>query len=487
MLYFISLLQSRKYGTGTVPGDCGAFCEDYVEVCDSANAFFDGGPRGGDPGSRRLIEGDEPTLVRLGDSTFGAVDDCLKACAGYPRPYDPSTFKAIESPAGGSLDSNSIGDTFWCRQTHLQVAKAAGDAFAAQVHCPAASPSGGGKCVNQGLGWNWSGDDPLTNPLTESPLNNLNATAWELIRNGADTGRHLGYCQLYFNDVVADCTNAGIDNAAFTVALGLLPLSVEVIILSNNVGKSTSSIATAGEGLTTIADNAFKSLFCPTCIRSVIIDQGNLATLSAGSFSGLTYLEQLSLNMQPIAALPTGMLDELLYLREFTVYNNNGQPGRLTDAGVPAALIYNNQFLERFVISGHPSLKNLPSTFFGNSDPMDLSIMQSIDLSNNGLIDGGFLPGTLNNMGQLEYLDLSQNDFQTAPAGWIVPSMRKLRRFSLYDNPIMTFSGDFFVNAVSLEVALLHDLTKIAPALGLFSNSPNLISYTISETAPSNP
>ena len=468
----------RSYGTGTVPAECESFCQDYVDTCESANAFIDDGPRGGDPGSRRLINGLEPDLVRLGESAFGTVDDCLDACAGYPRPYDPSTFV---NAGFNDINSNSIGDTYWCRETHLKLAKNKGDAFAAQVHCSAASPSGGGICVNQGLGWDWSG--LVGNDLEYSPLNGLGATAWELIRAGADTGRHLGYCQLYYNDLVADCTNAGIDNDSLSVALGLIPVTVEVIILSNNVGKPLmgSTTTTPDKGITTIADNIFQNLFCPGCIRSLIIDQGHVATLSTNSFAGLTNLEQLSLNLQPITALPTGLLDGLLYLREFTVYNTAAQPGLLTS--LPSNLIFNNLFLQRLVISGHPSLKGVATNFFSNSDPLDLSILISLDFSNNGFVNSQFVPGTLANLGNLEYLDLSRNDFTAAESGTIANTW-SLRRFSMYGNTqLTTFADDFFAGKYYLEVALLHDTKEIVVPLSLFTDAPNLISYTISEVA----
>ena len=426
----------------------------------------------------------------MGESTFEAVDDCLKACAGYPRPYNPDTYQDVfdpddpdREPNEGGIHTNSIGDTFWCRNTHLQLAKNKGDPFAAQVHCPSASPSGGGVCVNQGIGWDYSYED-LTVTLQDSPLNNLNATVWELIRAGADTGRHLGYCQLYYNDIVADCTNAGIDNDSLKQALGLIPLTVEVLIFSNNVGKPINDVLPAvTEGITTISDNVFFNIINNDGIRALIIDHGNLQTLSALSFAGLPSLELLSLNMQPIATIPDNMLDGLPKLREFTVYNTRAVPGKLTS--LPDALIFKNPLLERFVVSGHPSLTGIVSTFFGNEN-FDLSIMKSIDMSNNGITSSGFLPGTLNNMGQLEYLDLSRNNFGTAEADTITRSMSKLRRFSFYDNPITVFDDTFFEHAKSLEVALLHDTKQTTPAVGLFSNSPNLISYTISEDNPLN-
>lgn len=478
----LDVQDSKKYGgsgTGSKNPDCGGFCERYFQICEAANAFVNPDTPRGAPARRRLVRGDEPDINRLGESAFGSIDDCISACNGYPTPYDPLDYDFTSNQDMFSGGIELFGDTFWCRKYHLDLASDfRTDPYKVQVHCNAAQPSGGGICINSEIGVPlFDADDGET-----SPLNEINATVYELIRTGYETARHLGYCQLYFHDIVADCTKGGIDDVTLPVALALLPGTVEVIILNNNVGFNGDDPTS---GITRFDDGTFNNLLCPTCIRALICDQGNLATIAAGAFAPLINLEMLSLNTNPIKAIPAGMLDPLPLLRELSIANDESFPGRLNSTTIPSNLLFRNPRMRKLTITGHKALSALSISFFKNVNS-DLSEMEIIDLSNNGLTNNGDAPtnlpaGMFNNMGKLQYLDLSSNQLTKGDAGWFSAGWGfELRVLKLHNNVITTFEKGIFDTLEKLETVFMHDNDGIIGAsIGAFKNNPNLITYTV--------
>lgn len=453
--------RSDSGGSAVAGSACSAFCNLYLSTCDSANAFFNPSEPRGTEARRRLIAGFEinpPT--RLNAGVFSRQSACVSACAGFPRPYDPARYLNPRA-----LGVNSIGDTFWCRQTHLELARDTSTPFAKQVHCPAASPSGGGVCTNV--------------EITNRFASNKTATAWEWIRSGAETGRNLGYCQMYYDDFVADCTNAGIDDRTLPLALALLPLETEIIILNNNVGKQDASGRITGNGLTKIPSGTFRNLLCPECIEAIIIDDGMITTLESGSFTALRNVQHISLNMQLIATLPSDLLNNAPLLREFTMYNTRDRPGQLT--ALPNNFFRQNPLLQRIVISGHRNLASLPSCTHCNSRANDVSILAVLIMSNNGLTTNGVASGMFNNLGNLVIWDFSGNQFTTVPNGWFSAGWaHSLTNVHLHSNPIALIDGNTFDRVSLLQTVLLHDTDLISIPVGLFANNPHLITYTIS-------
>jgi len=460
-LWFIFVQQSTSSGSAVSDGVCSTFCHQYLSTCDSANAFFNPSTPRGAPARRRLIAGfeiDPPT--RLDGGVYSQLSACTAACAGFPRPYNPANYL---TPRAHGV--NSIGDTFWCRNTHLQLAMDTTTPFAKQVHCPAASPSGGGVCTNV--------------EITNRFASNKTATAWEWIRAGADTGRNLGYCQMYYNDFVADCTNAGIDDRTLPLALALIPFETEIIILNNNVGKRDSQGRIVGTGITSLPDQIFRNLLCPECIEAVIIDDGAIATLGSSAFAALRNVQQISLNMQVITTLPQTLLNNNVLLREFTMYNTRDRLGQLT--AIPNNFFRQNPMLQRIVISGHRGLASIPSCMFCNSNANDRSILAVLIMSNNGLTTNGVQAGMFNNLGNLVIWDFSGNQFTTAPGGWFSAGWGfSLTNIYLYNNPITFMDRDIFDKVPLLQTVLLHDTDLISVPVGAFANNPKLITYTVS-------
>jgi Leucine rich repeat len=435
-----------------------------MATCEGANAFFNPDtPRGTTAGRRRLIAGAMMEIPRLTGSVFDSKDDCLKACVGYPRPTNPADYLEPES-----IGINSIGDTFWCRNTHLKIAeRTKREHFGAQTHCPFASPSGGGLCNNVIL-------DTDTG---------FNATAYEFERAGASSSRHIGFCQMYFNDLVADCTSAGIDDVNFDLVLALIPTETEVLILNNNVGKRDPVTGnTLGSGITIIKDEQFRGLLCPSCIKALIMDDGNIETVSAGSFTALRFLQSLSLNMQKISFLPSGLLQNNPDLREFSMYNTRVKQGKLEDGSIPSNLFTEAATaIARIVISGHKGLTALPAGIFGGLTNLSILI-----LSNNGLTNEMVPEDSFSSLTGLQIWDMSGNQFQRAPAAWLSSGWaNSLTNFYLYMNPLEELEDGIFDNFSEgfcrLEVVLLHDTDLKTVNIGTFDFCQDtLISYTLS-------
>lgn len=454
-------------GSGVDPDPlCNDFCQRYMATCEGANVFFDPDEPRGSP-ARRLIAGQQMETSRLGGSVFKSLDDCLDACVDYPRPTNPADYLDPEV-----LGVNSIGDTFWCRDTHLRIAeRTLTTHFGAQTHCPFAAPSGGGLCTNV--------------PIDSQIQSGYNASAYEFVRAGAETSRHLGYCQMYFNDLVADCTSAGLDDRTLPLALALLPLDTEIIILNNNVGKRDPVTGnTIGDGITTLPSQVFRGLMCPSCILGLIVDDGNVASLASDSFTALRNIQSLSLNMQLIDTIPVGMLDNAPALREFSMYNTGDKPGRLMDGSVPATLFQNRATeIRRIVISGHRGLTTVPAALFANL--FDLAVLI---LSNNGFTNNGINPLMFQSLISLQIFDMSNNQFTMFPKEWFNTGWGwSLTTVYLQSNPSIEIEEgifDEFAFGCMLEVVLLHDTDLISIPVGLFDFCEStLISYTISPRA----
>lgn len=445
---------------------CQDFCQRYMSTCEGANAFFNPDmPRGTTAGRRRLIEGTALAQPRLGGSVFDSLDDCHYACMGYPRPTDPADYL---DPT--FLGVNSIGDTFWCRNTHLRLAESKTEHFSAQVHCPFASPSGGGLCTN------------VIIDSAQQPGNN--ATAYEFIRAGSDTSRHLGFCQMYFNDMVADCTSAGVNDVNFPLVLALIPTETEIIILNNNVGKRDPLTGnTIGDGITMIKDFQFRDLLCTSCIKALIIDDGDITTLGSSAFTALPNLEMLSLNMQLISTLPSGLLRNNGNLRDFSIYNTQSKPGLLSDGSLPGDLFDNSRGIQRIVISGHRRLSELPPLIFNRLFSLTVLI-----LSNNGFTNRGIIqPLMFQSLSSLQIWDMSNNHFTIAPKEWVNTGWaRNLTNFYLHDNSQLEKLEDgifdYFDNGVcQIEVVTAHNTNMKTINPGLFDFcQESLISFTLS-------
>lgn len=441
-----------------------------MTVCESANHLFDPDyPRGA--GTRRLrednplqenlprlpkgairrqlIEGFEDHPERFGDGIFSAQSDCESACAKYPTPY-------FGEQQGAFNNRIITGDTFWCRNNHVSLAEAAAHSPDNQYHCLAASPSGAGICTN-------------------AYVSNNTATSWEYYRSGAETGRHIGYCQLYAGDTIADCSNAGINDGNILNAFSMIPESVIDLILSNN------------PGITTLGEDIFGGLPGAANIESVFLDScANLKTIDNQAFDSLQNLEVLSLNNNyNLENLPGDLLFNQENLKEFSMVADRGTNGVITAiSSLPFNLFAFSSNIERILISGHIDLIEIPTGTLGTF-LREKTQLRTLQLNDNGLTD---LPADLfSDLESLEYLDLANNFFDELPLSWFKGAdgtgsyCPNLRRLAMNDNDDLSnpIDGNIFSHMPKLETVLLHN-TKVAVVdVDLFLNNPELITFTI--------
>ncbi|CAB9509002.1 expressed unknown protein [Seminavis robusta] len=454
---------------------------------------------------RRLIEGTTFAQPRTTGSVYEAREDCEATCMLYPRPINPRDYIGVDEQPGLGAPQ-VLGDTFWCRDQQLRLAELNRNNYGAQVYCPRASPGGGGFCTNVIFDSSKSRRDELDTPLPNPAARAVNATAYEFLRAGADTGRHLGYCRYYFDDLVADCTNAGIDDRSLPLALAMISPKAQVIILSNNVGKpmpGNPGGPLQGSGITILPNRTFANLLQPTNIQAVIIDDGNIETVEPTAFGALTNVVMISLNNQRITRLFDQNFQSNLVLADVSIVNTDPRKeGKLTF--LPDLLFRRNPFLTRVLISGHPLLTTIPTDFFLfflNGAAVEFKFLVHLDLSNNGLTNTGLRPNEMRDFVILQTFDLSRNNFQTLERAWfdqIAPidglpwPIFSLRNIYFHGNLDCTRIEDFALDSVlTLETATMHDLNSIITIpVGLFTLQSGefrntLISYTISEAFPS--
>lgn len=410
----------------------------------------------------------------------------MDACAKYPRPLDPAEYE--NAPNEGV---NVLTDTFWCREKHLQLAEGnrrgqTPDPVLAALHCPAASPDGGYVCVNYQLRFDTGKTEEDEDGNEVRVLER--ATVWERQRTGFKSARRLGYCDMYEDDTIADCTKSGLDDVSLPQALSILPLSTRMIILNNNLGITTL-------GFRVFADNLIR----PTVIEALIIDDGNIVSVDGAAFQGMPKLQIVSLNMQRIAAIPANLFAGVFELKEFSMKNTRDKPGLLTS--IPASLFGSVIALQRLVISGHRALTGIPPTFLNG-----LPNVRSLDLSNNGFINSQLPNDEFDQLCLLESLDMSGNDITHVKIEWFGAQILgnlicefdplfaccllellgigeweqfTLRDIKFHDNPISRIDAGSFFFLLALNYVYLHDTNLINFPQGLFAFNYLLLTYTL--------
>ena len=149
----------------------------------------------------------------------------------------------------------------------------------------------------------------------------------------------------------------------------------------------------------------------------------NITALSAEDFDGLTALEQLRLNENPLTELPADVFDNLTSLTELGLAGN--------------------------------ALTTLPGDVLGN-----LTSLRELNLRNNALTE---LPdGVFDNLTSLAQLELRENDLTELPAD-VFDGLTSLTELRLNHNDLTELPDGVFDNLTSLTELYLHynDLTEL--------------------------
>lgn len=354
----------------------------------------------------------------------------------FPRPFDPADY---ESPEEYGVNLGS--DTIWCRLRHLGLAENTNQ-YDPVFHCPHASPAGGGICR-----------DSLVD----------GATPFEHYRAGADTHRHLGYCDVLENDNFADCTKAGITDTTLAFALSLIPDTVTILVLNNNVG------------ITELSSGIFDNLKNPASIKALIIEDCNIATLAENSFAPLVNLEILNMNQNLISELPSGILASNPKLKQFSMFGAGTKPGLLTT--LPEDVFSPTPDIERIILYGHSGLTAFPANIFKG-----LGKCEMISFVACGFSEAGFPDGVFSDLVSLQWFDFFGNQITKVESRWFDGGWAgKILRVALDNNPITSVEAGVFDSLVSVENIYLHKTSIAILPAGLFDNNVNLISYTLAD------
>lgn len=382
----------------------------------------------------------EPILPRdvYNGGDVYSMDQCLKDCMLYPRPY--STFDYYH-PA--DFGTNLGSDTIWCRMRHLGLAIQSNTSytFDQAFHCPHAGPNGGGICR-----------DALVNGYTP----------YELQRQGAATGRRLGYCVMSTNDTVADCTKAFLNDTSFPLALSLIPYTTQVLIVNNN------------PKITMLPSGIFSGLRNPSGVKALIMDDCGIKTIDSNAFAPLTNLQVLNLNQNKVQTLPTGMLSRNGQLKQFSMFGAGEAYTQLT--GLPEDLFFYTPLIERIVMYGHPNITSFPPNVF-----RDLFHCEIISFVNCGITNAGIPDGVFSNLTSLLFFDFFGNQLTKAEARWFEGGWASnvLRVALNFNRDLNTIDSDIFATLTNLEFAYFHATALDTIPDGLFNTNNNLVLYTL--------
>ena len=421
-----------------VDGLCVEFCDDYFyKYCYANNIYLNSDRR------RNLVSTAETNLNRGGDVST-AIEQCHQACMSWPRGIDPFTYQAYTDPDCAREDSyNSImgGDTFWCRQKHMFLVKNQEDqAF----HCYHATNQGGGICR-----------DALVNGYTP----------YELLRDGENSCRHFGYCDLAGDDTIADCSGqTRINDSNLDKVLRMMPDSVQVIFL-NGI-----------PDITDIPADAFSKF---SDLQALYInDCPNLATISENALRGLGNLKIFNAdNNESITTIPETLFKDSSDLRQISMFQNP-----ITD--IPAKLFENTKNIERIVLYGNSITEFPPGVFAG------LKKLTFLAFPDTGLCSETYcIPDdTFDDLESLQYFDIFlAPNFTKLKARWFNVDKKSeskmgknLIRIAMWNNPSLTeVEEELFTNLKSLEMAYFHgtEIEELDP--DFFMNKKNFAHLTL--------
>jgi Leucine-rich repeat (LRR) protein len=353
----------------------------------------------------------------------------------FPRPRNPALYT---NPL--SFGSNLGSDNIWCRIRHLSLAE--GSFNDAAFHCPHVTPVGGGICT-----------DSLVNGYTP----------YELLRSGALTRHHFGYCDLAYGNTVADCTHMSITDSTLANALQLLPSTVQVIFFNDN------------PGISMLPSNIFSAnLKNVSNIQSLSFDECNITTIDPAAFNGLTRLKVLNLNMNNIESLPSNVFTSTPNLLQLSLFTAGTKYYSLTS--LPEELFASTPNIERIVMYGHGSLNTFtPNIFKG------LTKCTIISFVNCGFNNAGFPTGVFKDLKSLRYFDFFGNKLTSVESTWFDGNWGgNITRVALNDNQISTIAIGAFDSLISLQHAYLHrnNLLNTIDS-NLFAKNSKLIHFTL--------
>jgi len=351
---------------------CTNFCDDFFHKCRDAN-LFDGG-----------------------------YDGCIDACARFPRTNSRIDYR------------NTHGDTYECRRLHVNLAlpKVWGSDVA--FHCLHATEDGGGVCSDVKL--------------------NGETTYRTLHKNLCDI-KYIGYCSLFAEDTIANCTNARITDGTISGMLQMLPSSVEILFMTDNTHISA------------LPDGVFENLKSPSTLKALYLDSCNIDTVSEDSFRSLSSLEILSLNGNKLSAFPSDLLDNTPELRQFSYYAAYTTT-KLT--ALPATLFRKTPKMESFLVSDH-QIPSIPVGFF-----QGLSKLEIIGFVGNLLTTSGIPDDLFKDTKSLKQIHIFNNKITEVRSEWF-SFENEINRIFLFLNNIETLSANTFSNLKKLKYLYLHE------------------------------
>ena len=184
----------------------------------------------------------------------------------------------------------------------------------------------------------------------------------------------------------------------------------------------------------------------------------NITALSAGDFDGLTALEHLILNENPLTELPDGVFDNLTSLAQLEMREN-----ALTE--LPDDVFDNLTSLWRLGMFGN-ALTELPADVFDN-----LTSLRWLSLDGNNLTE---LPADIfDNLTSLSELELSSNDLTELPAD-VFDNLTSLTELELAGNALTTLPRDVLGNLTALTELNLRNNALTELPDGVFDNLTSL-------------
>ena len=262
---------------------------------------------------------------------------------------------------------------------------------------------------------------------------------------------------------IPDSGVGGANQAGFTVTAGLTNETAYTFELRAVSADGESRAAEAGpvtptpgicgrtpqvrddilDSLSGVDDCAAVTVADLATVTEISIVRGNVTALKSGDFAGLSALEELHLNDNPLSTLPPDVFSGLSALKVLNLAEN-------ALSSLPPGVFSGLSALEELALSGNTGLgPQLTGSSFSGLTSLRILLLNGTDL---GTVPAGLFSG----LPELREIHLSRNGIEALPAS-VFSGLTKLETIVLANNSLRTLPDGVFAGLTDLEILILRN------------------------------